>query len=285
MALQWNYILEYTLHSCIIVIHIVALIFLRRSRYSNRYKNQMIIITSLCSCELAGAVLFISYRIFECYVSLLVANIILCFALVFAVSVYYFIMVLLTIDRFLVFFLKFRYQSYFSPLKILKLILALTLVCLLTAIIFAVLTSMQIIAWSQLENKMFLVYLVFDVAYILLVIGTYSFIFRVYRKQRKFRKTTQGIKKENSFKLLVPTLIIVTFIIHNFIPNIINIIYRYKFKTFNETFIKFVFICYRIGWLLTPLIYIFFASSSQNAYEKKGELRSIVLKIINSRKK
>ena len=144
---------------------------------------------------------------------------------------------------------------------------------------------MQIIAWSQLENKMFLVYLVFDVAYILLVIGTYSFIFKVYRKQRKFRETIQGTKKENSFKLLVPTLIIVTFIIHNFIPNIINVTYRYKFKSLNETFIKLVFICYRIGWLLTPLIYIFFASSSQNVYEEKGKLRSIVLKIINNRRK
>ena len=97
MALEWNYILEYTLHSCIMVIHIVALIFLRRSRCSNRYKNQRIIITSLCICELIGTVLFISYRIFECSVSLLVANITLCFALVFAVPIYYFIMVLLTI--------------------------------------------------------------------------------------------------------------------------------------------------------------------------------------------
>ena len=111
MVPVWNYIIEYTLHSLIIVVHIVALIFLGRSRCSNRYKNQMIIITCLCICELTGAAFFISYRIFECFISLLVANIILCFTLVFAVSIYYFIMVLLTLDRFLVFYLKFLFFS------------------------------------------------------------------------------------------------------------------------------------------------------------------------------
>ena len=184
MVLECNYILDYTLHSCIIVIHIVTLIFLRRSRCSNRYKNQMIMITCLCICELTEAVLFISYRIFECFISLHVANIILCFTLVFAVSIYYFIMVLLTIDRFLVSYLKFKYHFYFTLSKILKLIFAAASASFLISILLARLTSMQIISWFQVENKIFLVYLVFDVGYIFLVIGTYSFIFKVYRSQR-----------------------------------------------------------------------------------------------------
>ena len=205
MVLECNYILDYTLHSCIIVIHIVTLIFLRRSRCSNRYKNQMIIITCLCICELSEAVLFISYHIFECFISLLVANIILCFTLVFAVSIYYFIMVLLTIDRFLVSYLKFKYHFYFASSKILKLIFAAASASFLISTLLARLTSMQIISWFQVENKIFLVYLVFDVGYIFLVIGTYSFIFKVYRSQRKFRKTTKSTNKKDSFKLLVPT--------------------------------------------------------------------------------
>ena len=272
MVLECNYILDYTLHSCIIVIHIVTLIFLRRSRCSNRYKNQMIIITCLCICELTGAVLFINYRIFECFISLLVANIILCFALVFAVSIYYFIMVLLTRDRFLAFYLKSKYHFYFTSSKILKLIFA------------ELHASMQIISWFQVENKIFLVYLVFDVGYIFLVIETYSFIFKVYRNQRKFRKTTKSTNKKDSFKLLVPTLIIITLIIHNLIPNIINISYRYNSKSFNETVLKVAFICYRIGWLLDPLIYIFFASSAQHANKEIGKLRSTILKVIDIRK-
>lgn len=192
MVPVWNYIIEYTLHSLIIVVHIVALIFLGRSRCSNRYKNQMIIINCLCICELTGTAFFISYRIFECFISLLLANIIPCFTLVFAVSIYYFIMVLLTLDRFLVFYLKFRYHFYFSPSKILKLILAIASVSFLISTVLAILTSMKIITWLQVHNKIFLVYLVFNAGYIFLVIGTYSYIFKVYRNQRKFRKTTKS---------------------------------------------------------------------------------------------
>lgn len=103
----------------------------------------------------------IDYRIFESSVSIFVANIILCFTLEFAVSIYYFIMVLLTIDRILVFHLKFRYHFYFSPSKILKLIVAVASVSFLNSTILAILTSMQRITWFKVENKIFLVYVVF----------------------------------------------------------------------------------------------------------------------------
>ena len=115
------------------------------------------------------------------------------------------IMVLLTIDRFLVSYLKFKYHFYFTSSKILKLIFAAASASFLISILLARLTSMQIISWFQVENKIFLIYLVFDVGYIFLVIGTYSFIFKVYRSQRKFRKTTKSTNKKDSFKLLVPT--------------------------------------------------------------------------------
>ena len=160
----------------------------------------------------------IDYRIFESSVSLFVANIILCFTLAFAVSIYYFIMVLLTINRFLVFHLKFRYQFDFSPSKILKLIIALASVSFLNCTILAILTSIQIITWFKVENKIFLVYVVFDAGYTFLVIGTYSFVLKVYRNQRKFSKATKSTNKKESFKVLVTTLIITAFVMYNFIP-------------------------------------------------------------------
>ena len=165
-----------------------------------------------------GISISIDYRIFESSVSLFVANIILCFTLAFAVSIYYFIMVLLTIDRFLVFHLKFRYQFYFSPSKILKLIIAVASVSFLNSTILAILTSMQIITWFKVENKIFLVYVVFDAGYTFLVIGTYSFILKVYRNQRKFSKAIKSTNKKDSFKVLVTALIITTFMMYNFIP-------------------------------------------------------------------
>ena len=184
----------------------------------------MLVIFSLISehillySKYIGINVSIDYRIFESSVSLFVANIILYFTLAFAVSIYYFIMVLLTIDRFLVFHLKFRYHFYFSPSKILKLIIAVASVSFLNSTILAILTSMQIIMWFKVENKIFLVYVVFDAGYTFLVIGTYSFILKVYRNQRKFSKATKSNNKKDSFKVLVTTLIIRTFMMYNFIP-------------------------------------------------------------------
>ena len=184
----------------------------------------MLVIFSLISehillySKYIGINVSIDYRIFESSVSLFVANIILYFTLAFAVSIYYFIMVLLTIDRFLVFHLKFRYHFYFSPSKILKPIIAVASVSFLNSTILAILTSMQIIMWFKVENKIFLVYVVFDAGYTFLVIGTYSFILKVYRNQRKFSKATKSNNKKDSFKVLVTTLIIRTFMMYNFIP-------------------------------------------------------------------
>ena len=145
-------------------------------------------------------------------------------------------------------YFKFRYKFYISPSTILTLILAFASVWLfMVSAIFATLYPLQLISWSQLKNKIYLMYLVFDLGYIFLVIGTYSFILKVYLKQKNFRKTTQGTKKEYSFNFLLPALIIVTFILHNVTPNITNITCRYKFKSFSKTVIKLAFISYIIG--------------------------------------
>ena len=246
------------MYLCTIVLHIAALDFMKRWRYNNRYKDQIVIMPSLCVCESIGAILFISYSIFKRFISLLVANINLCFALIFEVFNNYFIIALLTIDWFLVFYFKFRYKFYISPSKILTLILAFASAWLLVSAIFATLNPLQLISWSQLKNKIYLINLVFDLGYIFLVIGTYSFILKIYIKQKKFRKTTQGTKKEYSFNFLLPALIIVTFILQNVTQSITNITYRYKFKSFSKTVIKLAFISYRIEWLLDRLIYNFF---------------------------
>lgn len=197
MLWPWYVIVDYALLLGIIVIHTVALVFLRRSRYSIRYKNQVIILTALCICELTGAALLIAVGVFEQYVSLLVADIIFCFTEIFTLFNYYFIMGLLTIDRFLAFYLNLKYQFHFSPSKALKLLVIATLVCLLITVMVAALVSKQIIMRSQLHNSLFFFYVSFDAVYIFLAIGAYSFIFRVYRRQLKFQKDSQRVRNKD----------------------------------------------------------------------------------------
>ena len=268
MLWPWYVIVNYALLLGIIVIHTVALVFLRRSRYSIRYKNQVIILTALCICELTGAALLIAVGVFEQYVSLLVADIIFCFTEIFTLFNYYFIMGLLTIDRFLAFYLNLKYQFHFSPSKALKLLVIATLVCLLITVMVAVLVSKQMIMRSQLHNSLFFFYVSFDAVYIFLAIGAYSFIFRVYRRQLKFQKDSQRVRN---------TLIIVTFIIFISIPNIINTVYRQEISTTNKAIVYVAFTFYRIGWLIDPLIYIFFSACSKTTKQVKEKTRSMSL--------
>ena len=277
MLWPWYVIVDYALLLGIIVIHTVALVFLRRSRYSIRYKNQVIILTALCICELTGAALLIAVGVFEQYVSLLVADIIFCFTEIFTLFNYYFIMGLLTTDRFLAFYLNLKYQFHFSPSKALKLLVIATLVCLLITVMVAVLVSKQIIMRSQLHNSLFFFYVSFDAVYIFLAIGAYSFIFRVYRRQLKFQKDSQRVRNKDQFKLLIPTLIIVTFIIFISIPNIINTVYRQEISTTNKAIVYVAFMFYRIGWLIDPLIYIFFSACSKTTKQVKEKTRSMSL--------
>ena len=277
MGRPWWEIVNYTLSSCIIIIHIVGLTFLKRSKYSSRHKNQVLIITSLSICELTGTVLGISYGLFTYFESLVLAEIILCFTEIFITFNFYFIMILLTIDRFLVFYLKLKYSLYFSPSKVSKIILWLALLCLLTTAIFAILIPLETITWLQIYDVLYVLYLIFDVGYIFLTIGTYSFIFQVYRRHLKFKKTSQISGEKNRFKILIPTLIIATFILFNIIPNIINASYRHEIQSFDKTIIQVALIIYRIGWLVDPLIYIFCSSCSDNFKKFKKKKRRISL--------
>ena len=77
MGWGWYYIVEYVLLPCIVANHIAGLVFLRRTKDSKRYKNQVIIVTTLCIFELTGTALIISHDIFDYLVSSFVADIIM----------------------------------------------------------------------------------------------------------------------------------------------------------------------------------------------------------------
>ena len=264
MEWSWYDILEYTLLPSIIVIHTVAFVFLKRSKHSKRYKNQIVIITFFCIFELAGAVLLISYGIFDYFVSSFVADIIVCLIEIFIMFNNYFMMLLLTMDRFLVFYLNLRHQLYVSSSKTLKLIALVTIVSFLASVVFPVLMSTQTITWLQFHSMQFLLCLIFDTGYICFFIGVYSFIYRTYRKRLMFRDKVNAPNKKDHFKLFMPTLIMATYIIFNIILNIINTNYRYETEIYGKTLIQVAYTFYRIGWLVDPVIYIFFSSCFQN---------------------
>ena len=268
--MHWFNIVDFSLLSAIVFIQIVALFFLLRSERKRGNRNQRAIITALCACELAGASFTITSYLFEFYVSLLATDIILCFENIFTMLNYYFIMILLTIDRLLVFYLNIRYASRFNFKKLLKLIFSAVTVSFVTTVTILILIALRKRTWQQFESVIYIMFLSFDIPYILLAIVTYSYIFIVYRRHLKLKKNIQGSNNKEHFKLLVPSLIIGTSLIFFILPDVLNVTYKYNLIIYSNDLVTYVAtILYRIGWIVDPLIYIFYSNCKRK--RKKHE--------------
>ena len=142
-AMYWRDFVEYTLASIVIVINIVALVILNRSKDSIKNKNQRNIIMVLCLCELSGAAFSISFYILRYRISAIILGIIVCFTMIFNALNYYFVMFLLTLDRLFVFYLNIKYQFYVSQKRVLKSIIFFVTISFITTITCAMLTSLR----------------------------------------------------------------------------------------------------------------------------------------------
>lgn len=122
-------IAEFLLLSLVVLTNSMALVFLKRNRNTHGYrnKNQINLITVLCLNELLRGRLTILYHAVERnvtskIVALKLLDVIMCLADIFLAFSYYFIMVLLTVDRFLAIYLNFKYQFYIPPKRIMRLV-------------------------------------------------------------------------------------------------------------------------------------------------------------------
>ena len=181
--MYWYNYTRYGLVVVNVVMHIVALVLLKQQKDNIQYKNQRNIIAVLCVCELSGALLCGFMYITSLQTSKITSQIMLCFIVIFFTPCYYVIMGLLTIDRFLVFYLNIRYKIYITSTKLIKLTMGTVMTCFTTAIIFSVLIVTQKVTMQWLNNKILPLFMIIDVAYIFLTVATYIYIyiFIVYR--------------------------------------------------------------------------------------------------------
>ena len=179
----WYNYTRYGLVVVNVVMHIVALVLLKQQKDNTQYKNQRNIITALCVSELSGALLCGFMYITRLQTSKITSQIMLCFIVIFFTPCYYVIMGLLTIDRFLVFYLNIRYKIYITSTKLIKLTMGTVMTFFTTAIIFSVLIVTQKVTMQWLNNKILPLFMIIDVAYIFLTVATYIYIyiFIVYR--------------------------------------------------------------------------------------------------------
>ena len=220
--MSWVEIIQYILLSAVVIVNSLALFLLKRGAHSYRHTNQINIITALCIYELVGGLISISFYIIKYNVTNMTSKLLdvtHCFTDIYITFNYYFIMTLLTIDRFLVFYLSMKYHYYLPPKKIIRLMLVVSMALFGCTIISAILIVQNKMDRLYYWNMLYLLYVIIDILYILLVMSVYIYIFSVYKRQKKIRKNL--IRDNNdSFKLLIPSLLIVTFVIFSIIPDL-----------------------------------------------------------------
>ena len=251
---------EPLLLSLVVITNSMALIFLKRNTHGYRNKNQIKIITVLCVYELLGGLLAILYDVVERnvtskFIASKLLDVIMCLTDIFIALNYYFIMVLLTVDRFLAIYLNIKYQFYLPSKKIIRLVTIVSMTLLAFAVTAAVLIVFNKMNRLYHWNMLYVLYVVIDISYIALVISVYVYIFRVFKRQKKLQ--TNRASDSDSFKLLIPSLLIVTFIIFSIIPDLFLTGAYYQIYYVSDIMHKIPFIFFRLGHIADPLIYIF----------------------------
>ena len=243
----------------IVAVHVVALSLLYHRRNKKGCKHQIYAVTSLCICELNGALMFIVYYIvLHKNVSSTIIGICFCYINLFVRLTHYATMTVLAIDRFLVFHLNMRYFILWPPRRMLKSLLLIYFISFAVYLSCVCLIVLDIIDWMYLADFVHLPFLIWDIIYTGMVVATYLYIFHMYKKHMKFNKDQHFHRnKSEHFKLRIPTLLIVTFIIFMCVPDFLNASVHCKLLKGNGQMFYIAGIFYRFAGLTDPVIYIY----------------------------
>ena len=164
-------------------------------------------------------------------------------------------MTLVTLDRFLTFYLNVKYSSYCTTKRLLKLVLS-TIAVLLT-IVLSVTISIYFkqINFDYVSLSMPIMHIFLDTLYLLVASATLIYVIMIYKAQVKLRKiSSTRIENHNQLKLFVPILLIVTFILFIVFPDILYMLMAHGLLEFHENIVLSLLIAYHFGWLVDPLI-------------------------------
>ena len=194
---------------------------------------------------------------------------------------YFFLMMFITWDRFVEIKLNLKYPLYCNSKKA-KTLLVITFFISLS--LFVVLLSIQCITNGAWDYEYYLGIYVFPVFHGIIIFSsvfTYSYIFtKLYKNQiahLKVRRQLQlqmdslksrsAIKLNSKPKLVVPSLIILTFLIFSTLPHSLFLIFS-SFDKSQVRVLNFVPMFYFLGWFVDPVIYILSVKSIQQLFQR-----------------
>lgn len=245
----------------VIFTHIMALRVLINKKQRRLKGNQKMLLITLSVAELTYAVVNIGKLLCSLYNSINLNDAFFTLNFVAGFWMYWVIMTLITIDRFLEIYLNIKYNILCSPKK--------TKTVLIIAIVISVLLlvpAFHVKKETLISFGILFCYPMLESFFIILALVTYLYIFKQVQRHRKstlkvqkqLRRNNRVITRMhfgNRFKVFVPSLIIITFIFFMCIPNTISL---FILKGFVKPELQgVVFILIPIGLVADPVIYIF----------------------------
>ena len=267
-----------TLCPFVLCAHVFALYLLKKDR---SFRNiQKYLIGTLCITEIL-LVISLLIRGVDILYSWSGFEIAILFGETTVWLMYFFLMMFITWDRFAEIKLNLKYPLYCNSKKA-KTLLVITFFISLS--LFVVLLSIHCVTNGAWDYEYYLGIYVSPVFHGIIIISsvfTYSYIFtKLYKNQiahLKVRRQLQlqmdplksrsAIKLNSKPKLVVPSLIILTFLIFSTLPHSLFLIFS-SFDKSQVRVLNFVPMFYFLGWFVDPVIYILSVKSIQQLFQR-----------------
>lgn len=264
--MDWIYISVSCTCTLSVIVSIAAISILSKSRFLRISPNQNILAISLCITEFFMSVITIirCFTIIFDYRTLFRDFFVLLQVILFG-SMYFFLMILLTLDRYVAVKLNIKYPLYCAAGKLKT---AVFMALLVLTIAFLVIFIIHIYRKYDVE-RFCIIYInsTEEAIFLFAVVITYSAIYKKYREnKRNLRRIRNQIRKSinlppvrhlsaSRFNIYTPTLIIVTFCIFTILPQI----FRRILLLWNDApqILNLGIAFYPFGWCSDPLIYMF----------------------------
>ena len=270
-------ILDCTICAVILIFHIITQVLLHRRKHPFKNKNQIYLLTALFLTETVLALKSIFGASLDLanldsnwlYDTMAWLNDYLSVCLG---VLYHSYTILLTLDRFFIFYFNVRYSVRCKPRTLLK--------CIYTILAFSLVLALAVIAsssfkrekYQEIQAVLFLVYIGLGTLFIFLAVITYTYIFEKYRRHKKRKLSVTSIKEKDQFKHIIPAIIIANHILFTVFPSFMFLFMKLNFLEANEIITGIMKLMYRFGWLADPLIYVF-GTNSLNC--KRTKLQTI----------
>ena len=251
----------------VLLLHGLALILLMTLKNSNIRGSQKLLLITLCVSELIYAVVDITYKTLQLlYILDTISTSFWVFNVITISLLYISVMTLLTIERFLEIYLNIKYGLLCTPRKTKVVLLSTCIICFLAFIpgVFVSLNNPIYVGRTLVR----FIYPVFEICFIIVATISYFYISKqVYKHRTKSKRLEKQLSQNNkvfhrkklpsnSFRLFVPTLIVVTFVFFAVVPNTLKLCFSLKILT-ADFVLQIAYLMIPVGFIVDAFIYIF----------------------------